>query len=120
MIVPRTVTGVDKEAAFAAARMLVLPSYSESFGNSALEAMQRGLPVIVTEGVGAADVVRAAHCGLVVDDRPTMLGAAIERLTTDPVSARAMGEKGRAYVREHCSWATIAAQMEDLYASLCS
>ena len=46
-------TGTDKEFVFAAARGFVMPSYSESFGNSALEAMQRGLPVIVTrERVG--------------------------------------------------------------------
>src|SRR6202035_4095636 len=57
-IVPRTISEGDKEHIFAAARVFVLPSYSESFGNVVLEAMQHGLPVIVTPEVGAAEVVK--------------------------------------------------------------
>ncbi len=117
-LLPRTVTGVDKEAVFAAARALVLPSYSESFGNAVLEAMQRGLPAIVTQDVGAADIVRAAGGGLVVDGTPAALGAAIDRLVADAALARSMGESGRRYVHEHCGWASVAAQMEGVYASL--
>lgn len=117
-LLPRTVTGADKEAVFAAARALVLPSHSESFGNAVLEAMQRGLPAIVTRDVGAADIVRAAGGGLVVDGTPAALGEAIEQLAADPSLARAMGEAGRRYVQEHCGWANVAAEMEAVYASL--
>jgi glycosyltransferase involved in cell wall biosynthesis len=117
-LLPRTVTGIDKEAMFAAAQTFVLPSHSESFGNSAIEAMQRGVPVIVTTGVGAAEVVREAGGGLVVDGAPATLAAAIDRLTGDAALARAMGEAGRRHVREHYSWPSIAARMETLYESL--
>ena len=57
-IVPRTVAGSDKERLFAAAQLFVLPSYSENFGNTVLEAMRRGVPVVVTPEVGAAEIVR--------------------------------------------------------------
>lgn len=117
-LLPRTVTGADKEAIFAAAQAFVLPSHSESFGNSAIEAMQRGVPVIVTTGVGAAEVVREAGGGLVVDGAPEALAAAIDRLTGDAGLARAMGEAGRCHVREHYSWPSVAARMETLYESL--
>src|SRR5262249_38774025 len=117
-LLPRTVTGADKEAVFAAARALVLPSRSGSFGNAVLEAMQRGLPAIVTRDVGAADIVRAAGGGFVVDGTPAALGEAIEQLAADPSLARAMGEAGRRYVQEHCGWANVAAEMEAVYASL--
>jgi glycosyltransferase involved in cell wall biosynthesis len=116
--VPRTVMGVDKELVFASARVFVLPSYSESFGNAVLEAMQRGLPAIVTSDVGAAEVVRDAGGGLVVDGDPESLGHAIDRLAGDPALARAMGEAGRRYVSEHYSWPSVAARMEALYESM--
>src|ERR1035437_8161382 len=64
---PRTVRGCDKERLFAAARLFVLPSYSENVGNTVVEAMQRGVPVIVTPEVGAAEIVRKAGGGLVVN-----------------------------------------------------
>jgi glycosyltransferase involved in cell wall biosynthesis len=116
-IVPRTVVGSDKERLFAAAQLFVLPSYSENFGNTVLEAMRRSVPVVVTPEVGAAEIVRASGAGLVVSGDPEPLGSAIGLLTIDRCLARSMGEAGRAYAAAHFSWDQIAAQMEDLYNS---
>lgn len=116
--VPRTLTGVDKELAFASAQIFILPSISESFGNTAVEAMQRGVPVIVTRAVGAAEIVQQAGAGIVVDGEAVPLGKAIDRLVDDPALARAMGEAGRRYVQENYSWPNVAARMEVLYESL--
>jgi glycosyltransferase involved in cell wall biosynthesis len=96
----------------------VLSSYSENFGNTVLEAMQRGLPVVVTPEVGAAMIVRDARGGIVVQGDPKPLGDTINRLLNDPTLARGMGESGRRYVLENCAWTRIAAQMEALYESL--
>jgi glycosyltransferase involved in cell wall biosynthesis len=117
-ILPRTVIGSEKERLFAAARLFVLSSYSENFGNTVLEAMQRGVPVIVTPEVGAAEIVRTSGAGLVVAGDPEPLSSAICLLTTDLVLARKMGEAGRQHAAAHFSWDHIAAQMEALYNSL--
>jgi glycosyltransferase involved in cell wall biosynthesis len=116
-ILPRTVVGSEKERLFAAARLFVLPSYSENFGNTVLEAMRRGVPVVVTPEVGAAEIVRKSGAGLVVAGDPEPLGSAIGRLTADLNLARSMGEAGR-HTAAHFSWDQIATQMEDLYNSL--
>jgi glycosyltransferase involved in cell wall biosynthesis len=117
-IVPRTITDADKECMFAAARVFVLPSYSESFGNVVLEAMQRGLPVIVTPEVGAAEAVRDSGGGLVASGDAQSLSAAIDRLTEDAAKASAMGEAGRRHVNERYGWPSVAARMEALYDEL--
>jgi glycosyltransferase involved in cell wall biosynthesis len=117
-IVPRTITDAEKECMFAAARVFVLPSYSESFGNVVLEAMQRGLPVIVTPEVGAAEVVKESGGGLVASGDAPSLGAAIDRLTDDAAKSSAMGEAGRRHVSEHYGWPGVAARMEALYGEL--
>ena len=116
-ILPRTVMGSEKERLFAAARLFVLPSYSENFGNTVLEAMRRGVPVVVTPEVGAAEIVRKSGAGFVVAGDPEPLSAAIRRLTADLNLARSMGEAGRRTAALF-SWDHIAAQMEDLYSSL--
>jgi glycosyltransferase involved in cell wall biosynthesis len=117
-IVPRTITDAEKECMFAAARVFVLPSYSESFGNVVLEAMQRGLPVIVTPEVGAAEVVKESGGGLVAGGDAQSLGAAIDRLTEDAAQSAAMGEAGRRHVSERYGWKSVAARMEALYGEL--
>jgi glycosyltransferase involved in cell wall biosynthesis len=117
-IVPRTITEAEKECMFAAARVFVLPSYSESFGNVVLEAMQRGVPVIVTPEVGAAEVVRESGGGLVAGGDAQSLGAAIDRLTEDAATSAAMGEAGRAHVSGRYGWPSVAARMESLYDEL--
>ena len=117
-ILPRTVIGAEKERLFAAARLFVLPSYSENFGNTVLEAMRRGLPIVVTPEVGAAEIVRTSGAGLVVAGDLEPLSSAIHLLTADPILARSMGEAGRAHAAAHFTWDHVAAQMEDLYNSV--
>jgi glycosyltransferase involved in cell wall biosynthesis len=108
------VAGADKAALLDAARALVLPSYSENFGNVVLEAMAAARPVIVTPEVGVADLVRDAGAGLVVDGAPQPLGQALEKLFADTEAGRRMGERGRGIALQY-SWDAVAAQMEGLY-----
>lgn len=115
VFLPRTITGADKEALFAGARLFVLPSYSENFGNTVLEAMIRSVPVVVTEEVGAGEVVLQAGGGLVVHGIPEALGNALKELISDPERRRKMGESAQRLIREQYSWAAVARQMERAY-----
>jgi glycosyltransferase involved in cell wall biosynthesis len=117
-ILPRTVIGAEKERLFAAARLFVLTSYSENFGNTVLEATRRGVPVVVTPEVGAAEIVRTSGAGLVVAGDVEPLSSTIRSLTADLALARAMGEAGRQHAAAHFTWDHVAAEMEDLYTSL--
>src|SRR5262249_43984588 len=112
-ILPRTIIGSEKEHLFAAARVFVLTSYSENFGNTALEAMRRRVPVVVTPEVGAAEIVQKSGAGLVVAGDAVPLSAAICRLTSDTELARSMGEAGQRHAVAYFSWMSIAAQMEN-------
>jgi glycosyltransferase involved in cell wall biosynthesis len=115
---PRTVLGTDKAHLYRAARVFVLPSFSENFGNTVLEAMQSGRPVVVTPEVGAAEIVRAAGGGIVAGGDPASFGAAIDRLLADRALADTIGAAGRRHVRANLSWAGIAADMEELYEAI--
>ncbi|HTH25594.1 MAG TPA: glycosyltransferase [Vicinamibacterales bacterium] len=111
------VHGADKTALIDGARALVLPSYSENFGNVVLEAMAAGRPVIVSREVGLADLVLDSGGGLVTDGAPDHLGEAILQLSNDAGAGEAMGGRGRAAAARY-SWDSVAAQMERLYQSL--
>jgi glycosyltransferase involved in cell wall biosynthesis len=118
VFLPRSITGADKEALFARARLFVLPSYSENFGNTVLEAMIRSVPVVVTEEVGAAEVVRQEKSGLISDGNPVSLAQNVKNIINDPQLARDMGMKGRRAVINRYSWQTVARQMAAAYAAI--
>ena len=115
---PRVVLGADKEYLMASARVFVLPSYSENFGNAVLEAMQRAVPVVVTPEVGAAEIVRESGGGIVTPGDARPLSDAINRLLQDQKAAASMGQAGQRIVLEQYTWRHIAVQMEALYARL--
>jgi phosphatidyl-myo-inositol dimannoside synthase len=75
----------------------------EGLGIVYLEASATGLPVIGGDSGGAPDAIRDGESGYVVPGRDVAAVAArITELLTDPAKARAMGEKGLAWV--HREW----------------
>jgi glycosyltransferase involved in cell wall biosynthesis len=117
-IIARHVEGRDKEALFAAASAFAMPSMSENFGMAAMEALRRGVPVVVTREVGMAEIVRASGGGVVVEGNPSTIAHGLTTLLADPPTARRMGAAGQIYVTVHYGWPAVAEQMEKLYRSI--
>jgi len=109
------VTGVAKADLFRVSDLLVLPSHKENFGMTVLEALEHGMPVIVSKGTPWRDVERI-DCGLWVDNHPESLAHAIARCRTVPL--KELGERGRIWVYERFSSARIGQQMFSLYQQL--
>jgi glycosyltransferase involved in cell wall biosynthesis len=63
---------------------MVFPSTTDTFGNVVLEAQASGLPVIVSDQGGPAEIVRRYQSGIAVDlARPHALDNAMERVMLD-------------------------------------
>ncbi len=114
-ILARHVDGADKEALFAAARVFAMPSLSENFGNVVAEAMIRGLPVVVAERVGAAELVEASGAGLVVGSGERDFATGLATLLQSNERLAAMGSAGAVYARERLNWENVALRFEELY-----
>ena len=91
--------------------VLIMPSIlPESFGRVLLEAMALEIPVIVSAHGGAVEVVRNDKEGLWVEVEDTDgLASAIDRLCSDPVWRRQMGQNGLQRVQA-CYARSITAQ----------
>ncbi|MDM8543513.1 glycosyltransferase [Desulfococcaceae bacterium HSG9] len=110
--------GKMKTVLFQKALAMVLPSYSENFGNTVLEAMACGCPVVVTPEVGLSDVVETSGAGWVVDGDPSIFGNALKKLLADKALRFKMGENGKKTVQEQFVWQAVSEQMEKMYAGL--
>ena len=114
------VSDAHKWSLYENAMMFILPSYSENFGNVVAEAMAMGCPVVVTPEVGLADLVRASGSGVVVDGDPAALAEVIRTLTIDPEGRSKMGQRGRATAQLRLSADSAAAEMEQVYRTICA
>ncbi|HEV7628079.1 MAG TPA: glycosyltransferase [Streptomyces sp.] len=100
----------------AEATVYVLPSRSEVFPVSLLEALAAGTPTVCTQGCGIADELAARGASLVTDGTPQALALAVSRLLEDPARARVLAEAGVRAVHELYSAAAVADRLEELYA----
>jgi glycosyltransferase involved in cell wall biosynthesis len=76
--------------------VFVLPSLGECFGLATVEAMACGLPVIVSNVGGTADIVRDGENGFIVKaGDPGELSTALTAILSDPSQRRAMGASSR-------------------------
>ncbi|HYG65411.1 MAG TPA: glycosyltransferase [Thermoanaerobaculia bacterium] len=112
------VDGADKAALLHRCAALVLPSYSENFGNAVLEAMAAGRPVAVTPEVGLAPIISSSGAGLVVDGDPVHLGPALRDLLADPAGLDAMGQRAALEATTRFGWSAVAKSMESAYQAI--
>jgi glycosyltransferase involved in cell wall biosynthesis len=103
---------------FDGAALYVQPSHTENFGLAVAEAMARGCPVIVTEGVQSRSVVEAAGGGWVVPFDPDRLAATIDSALTDSAGSAARGRAAREAVRRELSWDRSAERLAAVYQNL--
>ncbi|NBC00181.1 MAG: glycosyltransferase [Bacteroidetes bacterium] len=89
---------------YAAADVLVVPSFHEGFGIVYLEAMGYGVPVIAASKGGASDFVRAGYNGFLVD--PTDRSRMAQQITQlrQPDTRKQMGKAAAATFEDHPTW----------------
>ncbi len=91
-------TGDLREAA-----LLVYLTTEEGLGSAALLAMSAGVPVIASAVGGLREVVEDGVTGLLTENRPEAVAAAIRALMEDPGRRAELGRRGRERVQEKFS-----------------
>ena len=105
----------EKWTLYENAKCLMLTSQSESFGNVVLEAMAMKCPVIVTESVGAADLVKKNNAGYVVPYKSEEVSFAIKEVMLNSKDATKRGENGKMAVDQNFTWKKIASRYLKIY-----
>lgn len=108
--------GAQKYLVLDACDIFVLPSHQENFGVAIAEAMQAGMPVIVSKEVALAEDVERAQAGLILQQaRPEELRKLLNMLLGDKEKRQALGHAGQKYCEHAWSWEKVAKTLKEFY-----
>lgn len=108
----------DLPVYYSAADVFVLPSYYESFGLVALEAMACGAPVVASRVGGLKTFVENGVTGYLIPWRcPEPFAQRLDMLLANPSLREKLGKAGRAAALE-MGWGRTADSLIDLYLEL--
>ncbi len=93
--------GREKLGAYAASDIFALPSYSENFVMSVIEAMACGIPVIISNKVGIYREIEKNSAGIVVDTSVESLSCGIKSLLNNPDFKKEIADNGRRLVEAY-------------------
>ena len=103
-----------------AADVCVVPSYYESFGLVAVEAMACGVPVVASRVGGLKETVQDGQTGYLVPWLcPEPFAERLELLLNNEPLRRSLGREARA-AAERYRWSEVATRVEDVYHDLVS
>ncbi|TVZ81853.1 glycosyltransferase family 4 protein [Streptomyces sp. BK340] len=105
--------GAELDAAYAAADLMVLTSYAETYGMAITEALARGIPVLATDVGGVPEAVGRAPDGgvpgiLVPPEDPAALAAELRGWFGEPDVRRRLKAAARSRRAALDGWATTA------------
>lgn len=101
---------------YSASDVFLLPTLYEPFGLSILEAMASGLPVLVSQGAGAAELVEEEVNGLLLKEpwNVNEISEKLELLCRDGELRRRLGESARRTAIQQ-TWSRMAQETIEVY-----
>ena len=112
-------TRQDTSALLQSADLLCLPTRSEGYSTTLLEAASCGCPAVVTDVGGARDLIPNEAYGTIVESMSSeCIIKALKSLADDRDRIKKQSAMSSAFVREHCSWAIEAALVEKCFEPL--
>lgn len=109
------VYGQDKERLLGESHFYILPSFSEGFPTSVLEAMQYGLVPVVSAGCNFPDIFEN-RLGIRVEPESGRLLAGLEAVAgLSDTDRSALSSRARDYIEKHYTHSIIARRQAELY-----
>lgn len=108
--------GQEKNDMFSEKDIFILTSRYEGFPMAVLEALDSGLPCLVTKGVNMTNIIERYQVGWECETNPADVASLISSvLETDELIINNMSEHARKYVLEKHDWPSLVKYSESIY-----
>jgi len=115
VVIEATSSGAHSFDPFSGVEIFALTSFEEGFSMAIIEAMLKGLPVLIS-GPCHMPIVEEIGCGMIVEPTDEGVTDGLRRLLSLTSEQRKeMGARGAAWVKENCTWDSIAEHLEAAY-----
>jgi glycosyltransferase involved in cell wall biosynthesis len=112
------VIGETKNLYLQGADLFMLTSHSENFGIAAIEALAAGTPVLITEGVAIAPMVKEQAIGYVTKLEINAILTTLENFFQNFDNDLFSRQKTQQIITENYSWLSIIAQLVTIYQTI--
>lgn len=109
------VDGREKLTEMARHDMYLQYSRFELFGRSLVEAMSCGVPALVSERSDLASTLTPRNAAIEIPMDPERAADVVANILSTPAKVRAVGERGREWVKTACNPSNIAQQLVRFY-----
>lgn len=104
--------------AYVDADVFLLPSYTENFGMTVVEAMACGCPVVISDQVNIWPDIECSGAGIVVPLSPLKIAQALLTILNDRNLARRMGMAGRKLGQNRFAYDKIVEKIAQMYKTI--
>lgn len=107
--------GDKKLAAYRDASAFILPSHSENFGMSVVEAMACGTPVIISDKVGISSHILSKKAGIITTTDTASVVEGIEKIISNSQKGKELSKAGRQMVIDKYGIEAVALKFRKAY-----
>lgn len=94
----------------------LFPNSPQTWGLSVFEAMTAGMPVVLTKGCGASEVLTHRENAMIMSpDSPEQLADAIEELMQNKDLSEGLTKRARKFVENNISWERYSSEMLEVF-----
>lgn len=107
--------GHSKEYLLKKCDLFILPSMSENFGNSVLDALKYRKIVAITKGVGIASLIKKYRCGVIIPSDPVKIAYVIKKTFKNEKKLRKIKYNIKSLLQEKFDWCLIIKKTNFMY-----
>ncbi|MDP3661264.1 MAG: glycosyltransferase family 4 protein [bacterium] len=115
-----TFSGVVSDAellsAYYQSDIFISAAHMQTWGLAVFEALATGLPAVISQTIGAAEVLKDGETALFIEPgNPASIARAVRKLAYDGALYERLNKDGAAFVRANLSWKKYAADMQTVF-----
>jgi len=95
--------------------LYALPSHSDNFGITIIEALSKGVPVLISDKVNIYKKIIDYKCGIVIQNNPNAIELGLCELVGNTKKLNIMGENAIKLIHSEYAWDKILSEYNKMY-----